>query len=147
MKCYKCCFMLCRDCFSLKSTHLLWLPISEVYLLFVIAFEGCAFGGNLLAAGSSWCASSPGGLLLLEFHLKFEFNFNTTGLWKYSMLFKLSPCYWWAAVLLQLLQPGYLGARFLDFMQNICSWTSSKCWQWSVQTSGECGKRSSKMWL
>lgn len=51
VKCYKCCFMPCHVSFSLKSTHLLWLPISEVHLLFVIAFEGCAFGGSLLAAG------------------------------------------------------------------------------------------------
>lgn len=43
--------MPCHVSFSLKSAHLLWLPISEVHLLFVIAFEGCAFGGSLLAAG------------------------------------------------------------------------------------------------
>lgn len=148
VKCYKHCFMPCHISFSLNSTHLLqlsvhlWSSPAICHCFWRLCFWWLVFDSWHLESGSSL-----EDLLLPEFYQKFEFNFNVTALWRYSMIYELPLCYWWTAALhlmclLQLLQPWRLGTRLFGFMQYSCPWIPSKCWRWSVQTAGECwGKR------
>lgn len=57
--------------------------IAHLWSLPVIwhCFWGLCFWWQFVGSWCVGCGFSPGDLLLLEFHLKFEFNFNTTALW------------------------------------------------------------------